>query len=100
MIVYLIDFELDFANTHIATEEGSDVVTGDKYFYHSLDFNFAGRYVVNEDETQSYSERMFNQFVDNKYYNNNNYEVNLIARSTGTLIENLYYVNIVNLLGA
>ena len=93
LIVYLIDFELDFANTHIANEEGSDVVTGDKYFYHSLDFNFAGRYIVNEDETQSYSERMFNQFVDNKYYNNNNYEVNLIARSTGTLIENLYYVN-------
>ena len=30
--IYVIDFELDFENTHLNNEMGSDVVYGDKYF--------------------------------------------------------------------
>ena len=94
LVVYVIDFELDFTNTHIANEDGSDTVQGDQYFYHSLEFNFGGRYVKNEDGSISASQRAYETFVEQHYYDNNDYKVNTIAsQNGGSLLYNLYYVS-------
>ena len=94
LTVYVIDFELDFNNTHIANEDGSDVATGDQYFYHTLDFNFGGRYVDNEDGSISFSENAYNSFVENNYYANGDYIVNTTGvQNGGSLLYNLYYVD-------
>ena len=104
LTIYVIDFELDFTNTHIANEDGSDVATGDQYFYNTLEFNFGGRYIENSDGSLSYSENAYNAFVENNHYQNGDYEINtegvefdsekypsLVGKYN--LLYNLYYVN-------
>ncbi len=93
--IYVIDFELDFENTHLNNETGSDVVYGDKYFYNSLEFKIAGKYVKGENGLITSSERAYNTFIKNNYYLNNEtgYEVNYSTKNKDTLIENLFYVN-------
>ncbi len=88
LIVYVIDFELDFENTHIANEDGSDVAIGDQYFYHTLEFNFGGRYVEG-----GASEEAYNTFVAQNYYANDDYIVNIGGAQHSSLLYNLYYVN-------
>ncbi len=104
LTIYVIDFELDFTNTHIANEDGSDVATGDQYFYNTLEFNFGGRYIENSDGSLSYSKNAYNAFVENNHYQNGDYEINtegvefdsekypsLVGKYN--LLYNLYYVN-------
>ncbi len=104
LTIYVIDFELDFTNTHIANGDGTDIATGDQYFYHSLEFNFGGRYIENSDGSLSYSENAYNAFVENNHYQNGDYEINtegvefdsekypsLVGKYN--LLYNLYYVN-------
>ena len=93
LVVYVIDFELDFSNTHIANEEGTDIATGDQYFYHTLKFNFGGRYVKNEDGSISASEQAYNEFTQNNYYVSGDYIVNIDGNKNNSLLYNLYYVN-------
>ncbi len=93
--VYVLDFELDFENTHLNNETGSDVIYGDKYFYNSLEFKIAGKYVSGANGIITSSERAYNTFIENNYYLNNatGYEVNYDTQNKETLLENLYYVN-------
>ncbi len=98
LTVYVIDFELDFENTHLANEDGSDTVSGDKYFYHSLKFNFGGKYVESQDDSVSYSENAYRTFVENNYYANGDYVVNIDGvkiegMNKYNLLYNLHYVN-------
>ena len=88
LVVYVIDFELDFSNTHIANEEGNDVAIGDQYFYHTLEFNFGGRYVEG-----GVSEEAYNTFVEQNYYASGDYVVNISGAQHKSLLYNLYYVN-------
>lgn len=88
MLVYVIDFELNFDETTILNAEGSDEIVGNKFFYQTLGFNIG----VNVTES---GQSKFDSFVQNWYFANNytNYVVNEIAKDTRSLKENLYYVN-------
>ena len=88
MLVYVIDFELDFSKTTLANNEGSNEIVGNKYFYEKLDFNI-GVNVTKDGQNQ------FNNFINNWYFSNNynHYTVNEIAKDSNSLMENLYYVN-------